>query len=138
EHVRIVWPLLARWAQPADALAAEAELVEIGRWIQREQRARRLLELARAAVDGPDRLDGDEGDRGVTGIEESVLDLAVLVVPVRGEDDSEEPVLVTKGVLRVAARFTGETVDRRNRLTDGRLAVARMIGDDSDARRAHL
>ena len=27
----------------------------------------------------------------------------------------------------------GERVDRRNRLTDGRLAVARMIGDGSDA-----
>jgi DNA (cytosine-5)-methyltransferase 1 len=41
-------------------------------------------------------------------------------------------------VLRVVARFTGEQVDRRNRLTDGRLATARMIGDGSNARDAHL
>ena len=46
--------------------------------------------------------------------------------------------LAGRGVLRVVARFTGEQVDRRNRLTDGRLGVARMIGDGSDARDAHL
>ena len=46
--------------------------------------------------------------------------------------------LAGRGVLRVVARFTGEQVDRRNRLTDGRLGVARMIGNGSDAREAHL
>ena len=46
--------------------------------------------------------------------------------------------LAGRGVLRVVARFTGEQVDRHNRLTDGRLGVARMIGDGSDARDAHL
>ena len=52
---------------------------------------------------------------------------------------SEEPVLVGRGVLRVAARFAGEpTLERRNRMSDGRLAVARMIGGGSDARDAHL
>jgi len=138
DHVRFVWPLLARWRQPADTVAAEAELTEIGGWIQREQRTDRLIRLARVTAEREDLLSGDEGTRSLPGVEESVLDLAVLVVPVHGEDDSEEPVLVTKGVLRVAARFTGETVDRRNRLTDGRLAVARMVGDDADARSAHL
>ena len=69
---------------------------------------------------------------------EAVADLAVLVVVSGPEDDSEEPVLAGRGVLRVVARFTGEQVDRRNRLTDGRLGVARMIGDGSDAREAHL
>ena len=46
--------------------------------------------------------------------------------------------LAGRGVLRAVARFTGEQVDRRNRLTDGRLGVARMIGNGSDARDAHL
>ena len=68
----------------------------------------------------------------------SVADLAVLVVPLAGEDDSEEPVLVTKGVLRVASRFGREPVDRKNRLTDGRLSVARMVGGATNFRRAHL
>jgi len=38
----------------------------------------------------------------------------------------------------VAARYTGEPVDVRNRLTDGRLAVARMIGGGADSREAQL
>jgi DNA (cytosine-5)-methyltransferase 1 len=39
----------------------------------------------------------------------------------------------------VAARFVGEpTLARRNTMSDGRLAIARMIGDGSDARDAHL
>ena len=74
----------------------------------------------------------------VPGLPTSVADLAVLVVPLSGEDDSEEPVLATKGVLRVASRFWGEPVDRKNRLTDGRLSVARMVGGAANFRRAHL
>jgi DNA (cytosine-5)-methyltransferase 1 len=55
-----------------------------------------------------------------------------------GEDDSDEPVLATKGVLRVTSRFGGEPVDRKNRLTDGRLSVARMVGGAANFRQAHL
>jgi DNA (cytosine-5)-methyltransferase 1 len=138
DHIRSIWPLLARWERPADTVKAATDLAEISRWIQREQRAERLSLLARAAAERHDLLDGDESIRGLEGLEESIADLAVLAVPVHGEDDSEEPVLVTKGVLRVVSRFNPETIERKNRLTDGRLAVARMIGDDADARRAHL
>ena len=42
-------------------------------------------------------------------------------------------------MLRVASRFTGEeTLERKNRMSDGRLAVARMIGYGEDARDAQL
>ena len=71
---------------------------------------------------------------------EAVADLAVLAVPSSADDDdAEEPVLAARGVLRVAARFTGEeTLERKNRMTDGRLAVARMIGYGDNARDAQL
>ena len=71
---------------------------------------------------------------------EAVADLAVLAVPsTADDDDSEEPVLRRRGVLRVASRFTGEeTLERKNRMSDGRLAVARMIGYGETARDAHL
>ena len=49
-------------------------------------------------------------------------------------DASEDPVLVTKGVLRVAAASQGTDVDRRNLQTDGRIAVGRLIGADDDSR----
>ena len=55
------------------------------------------------------------------------------------DDDVEEPVLAGRGVLRVASRFTGEEIlERRNTMTDGRLAVARMIGYGDTARDAQL
>jgi DNA (cytosine-5)-methyltransferase 1 len=69
---------------------------------------------------------------------EAIADLAVLTVPREIDDDeAEEPVLAARGVLRVASRYTGEpTLERRNRMSDGRLAVARMIGYGDTARDA--
>ncbi|WP_232534172.1 DNA cytosine methyltransferase [Plantactinospora sp. KBS50] len=138
EVVRFIWPLLARWRQPQDTVLAEGELVEISKWASRPQRAGTILELAGRLAESPELLDDDDQLRRVPGLTEAVADLAVLVVPAHGDEDSEEPVLVTKGVLRVAARYSGDPVNRRNRLTDGRLEIARMIGADADARRAHI
>ena len=50
----------------------------------------------------------------------------------------EDPVIAGFGVLRVAARFQGIAVDRQNKLSDGRLALARMIGGDDTSHEAHL
>lgn len=84
-------------------------------------------------------LDDDQHIRLALESNEAIADLAVLAVPSGSEDDSEEPVLVGRGVLRVAARFAGEpTLERRNRMSDGRLAIARMIGGGNEARDAHL
>jgi DNA (cytosine-5)-methyltransferase 1 len=133
-----VWRMLQLWRQPQDTLANEEDLRRLGSFISRKARAGTLAELARALADDPNRLRGDDALRKVPGLNEAVADLAILVVPSGDDDESEEPVLVTKGVLRVAARFSGNPVDTRNRLTDGRLEVARMIGMDTDARSAHL
>jgi DNA (cytosine-5)-methyltransferase 1 len=136
DHIRLIWPLLQRWSEPADTAAAGSEVTEIGRWINRVGRARHILDVAERLRETPGAFDAD--DARIRGVDSSILDLATLVVPTHGEDESEEPVLATKGVLRVAARFAGELVDRRNRLTDGRLELARMIGDDAESRSAHL
>jgi DNA (cytosine-5)-methyltransferase 1 len=136
--VRFIWPLLARWRQPQDTVLNEADLVEISGWASRPGRAGAILELAGRLADNPQLLRDDDKLRQVPGLTEAIADLAVLVVPSGDEEESEEPVLITKGVLRVAARFSGDPVDKRNRLTDGRMEVARMIGADTDARRAHL
>ena len=96
-------------------------------------------QIATRLAESPQELDDDRQIRLALKSNEAIADLAVLAVPSGSEDESEEPVLVGRGVLRVAARFTGErTLERRNRMSDGRLAVARMIGGDSDARDAHL
>jgi len=114
-------------------------LNEIGKWIGREDRAERVRLAAESLLEH-DRLDDDALIAAVTAkvIPEGIGDIAMLAVPVGEQDESEEPVIISKGVLRVAGRFIGEGVDRRNRLTDGRMAVARMIGYSSASRRAHL
>ncbi|WP_264001350.1 DNA (cytosine-5-)-methyltransferase [Mycolicibacterium gadium] len=109
----------------------------------REQRLARILALLGELSKTPEALDGPaETLRSVLGLAESVADLAILATPRESTADRdsgpEEPVLVTKGVLRVASRFQENDVDRRNRLTDGRLAVARMIGMGEHSRNAHL
>ncbi|RZU51208.1 DNA (cytosine-5)-methyltransferase 1 [Krasilnikovia cinnamomea] len=136
--IRQVWRTLETWRQPQDTVAREDDLRRIGQFISREARADTVAQLARTLADNPALLRDDDALRKVSGLHESLADLAILVAPVGEEDDSEEPVLVTKGVLRVAARFSGNPVGSRNRLTDGRLEVARMIGIDTDARSAHL
>ncbi|WP_275412821.1 DNA cytosine methyltransferase [Planotetraspora phitsanulokensis] len=149
--VRLIWPLVARWDGPSKILGNEEQFREVARWIGREDRADRILGIARHLVDNPGNL-GDDRLRDVPGLTDAIAALAVLAAPLSAETSlaaegeelpdaeapgNEEPVLVTKGVLRVAGRFSGEPVEDKNRMTDGRLAVARMIGDDDDARDAH-
>ncbi len=139
QQVRHVWPLLARWEEPGETLDASDELLEMASWVDRKNRAERLLKIATRLAKSPQELNDDRQIRLALKSNEAIADLAVLAVPSGSEDESEEPVLVGRGVLRAAARFAGErTLERRNRMSDGRLAVARMIGGDSDARDAHL
>lgn len=138
-HVRLLWPTLRMWKTPQELATAERELRTTGRLIGREQRVARLLEIAGWWGNGllePQEAALDYSK--VPGLPVSIADLAVLVVPLSGEDESDEPVLAAKGVLRVASRFEGEPVDRKNRLTDGRLSVARMVGGATNFRQAHL
>jgi DNA (cytosine-5)-methyltransferase 1 len=140
QQVQWIWPLVQRWRKPADTISAQGELAEIARWIDRGGRAKRLLEMAGRLAATPEKLDSDRTIRAALDGAEATADLAVLSVPSGiDDDDSEEPVLAARGVLRVASRFTGEvTLERKNRMSDGRLAVARMIGYGDNARDAHL
>ena len=140
QQLRSVWPLVKRWSKPADTLGAREELAEVARWLGRANRAERLLEISKRVADVPYELDSDKTIRNVLSGLEAVAELAVLAIPATADDDDvEEPVLASRGVLRVASRFTGEAaIERKNRMTDGRLAVARMIGYGESARDAHL
>jgi DNA (cytosine-5)-methyltransferase 1 len=139
QQVHHVWPLIARWDQPAATLAASDQLLEMASWIDRKNRADKVLQIAQQLAGTPEELRDDGQIRVALKSNEAIADLAVLAVPSNSEDESEEPVLVGRGVLRVAARFSGDpALERRNRMSDGRLAVARMVGGDSDARDAHL
>jgi DNA (cytosine-5)-methyltransferase 1 len=137
--IKFVWPMIREWAIPEATQDNDETLREVGTLIGRSARALQLLELADWLADHPGTL--EEAEEGVTPVPivpATVLEFASLVVPVAGDEGSEEPVLSTKGVLRVAARVSGDNVDRKNRLTDGRLAVARLVGGGASARAAHL
>ncbi len=147
--IRLLWSkLLVRRPNPAamrrEQLNEFAEhLRDMADGVGRRDRAEKVLAIAECLSADPTALDGsvDEIKKGLA-LNDAVADLAVLAVSdvSAGPDggDREEPVLVTKGVLRVARRFQANTADRKNRLTDGRLAVARMIGFGTDAREAQL
>lgn len=137
--IKFVWPMIRSWATPEATQENDETLREIGTLIGRSARAVQLLELADWLAEHPGTLEeADDAAPTVPIVPATVREFASLVVPVGGDDGSEEPVLSTKGVLRVAARVSGDSVDRKNRLTDGRLAVARLVGGGATAREAHL
>lgn len=137
--IKFVWPMIRAWATPEETRDNAGTLREIGTHIGRSGRSQQLLELANWLIEHPGALEeADDAAAAIPKVPSTVREFASLVVPVRGDEGSEEPVLSTKGVLRVAARVSGDTVDRKNRLTDGRLAVARLVGGGATARHAHL
>lgn len=126
-------------AVPSDpSLAVIGSLAE---GVGRAARAQQLSELVGQMADHPDALWAPTIDRAkLPAIPASVADLAELALPTTDAEgeESEEPILTGKGVLRVTSRFFGNDVDKRNKLTDGRLAVARLIGIGEGSRDAQL
>lgn len=137
QHVRSAWASVRGLATPEMTLGALPLLRRLARQWQRENRCDNLAQTAEWFVDHPEVLsDGATilelmAAPNVTG---AIAELACRVVP----GDNEDPVLAGYGVLRVAARFQGIPVDRQNKLSDGRLAIARMIGGDDSSHEAHL
>jgi DNA (cytosine-5)-methyltransferase 1 len=145
--IRRLWPIIQKLAPTTKRRSVDADLLEglidMSRTVGRLNRADTIVALAQRIHEAPRILDGPaEEVKSATALPDSVIDLAALVVPggsLGHEDEGlDEPVLVTKGVLRVARRFQANAVDRKNKMTDGRMAVARMIGFGPDARHAHL
>lgn len=141
QTMQSMWPLLQKHVNPAATVGLQEELLLVAGWMDRTERAESVIEIARSlAEEGVEEIDDSTLERLVQSkkVPKSQADMAALIVGTGHVDQSEEPVITNKGVLRVAARFMGLPVDLTNRLTDGRLAVARMIGFGVSARAAHL
>jgi DNA (cytosine-5)-methyltransferase 1 len=137
EHVRRAWSAIRNLSDPTATLDALPVVRRIARHWRRETRCDQLEETAAWFLAHPAALSPAAAAEDLTGaphVTAAIADLACRVVP----GDSEDPVLAGYGVLRVAARFHGASVDRQNRLSDGRLAIARMIGGDDWSHEAHL
>ncbi|MGO9103336.1 MAG: DNA cytosine methyltransferase [Mycobacterium sp.] len=122
-----------------DAAAVDL-LDELMSGVGRGQRISLVRKLVEQMTAAPEALWAPTIDRAaLAAIPAALRDLVELALPVTGDGaDSEEPVLITKGVLRVASRFQGNDADKRNVQTDGRIAVAAMIGLGDHSRSAHL
>lgn len=120
------------------------QLLDLAGGVGRRARAEKVIAIAERLNFDSSALNGSADEiKKATGLTDAIADLAELAVEVEASpfaDDimSGEPVLVTKGILRVARRFQANTADRKNKMTDGRLAVARMIGFGPRSREAHL
>ncbi|MCT1515629.1 DNA cytosine methyltransferase [Dietzia cercidiphylli] len=128
-------------AGTAPATGTLSLLANMAEGVGRSGRAEQLRELAAQMGENPEALWAPTIDRSLLpAVSASVGDLAELAVPTRNPDgqESEEPILTGRGVLRVASRFLGNDVDKRNKMTDGRLAVSRLIGIGENSREAQL
>jgi DNA (cytosine-5)-methyltransferase 1 len=137
EYLRRAWAAIRNLRDPAATLEALPVLRRLAVQWQRESRCDQLAETATWFLKHPDALSPAASAQELSqapNVPLSIADLACRVVP----GDTEDPVLASYGVLRVAARFQGATVDRQNRLSDGRLAIARMIGGEDSSHEAHL
>ncbi|WP_102141932.1 DNA cytosine methyltransferase [Mycobacterium hubeiense] len=142
--INSIWPVIdagyeLRPGQDPDKQDLDL-LEELMVGVGRQQRMATVRLLVEQVKSSPTALWAPSVDRRkLTAIPASLADLVELAIPtaVAGRE-SEEPVLVTKGVLRVASRFQGNDADTRNIQTDGRIAVASMIGLGEESRSAHL
>lgn len=126
--VRIVWPRLLRLTTPQSTLESETTLRWIlghGGGVGREDQLDQVIDLARTFAESPHLLTTRSGLREA-GAPPAPTNIAMRVFP--GEE--EDAIIVSSGMLRVAARFIGSEVHRRNRNTDGRIALARLVGID--------
>lgn len=137
EAVRSAWVSVRSLMTPDKTLAGLKILTAMARQWNREDRISALEETAHWMAEHPGLLSPSVTAAELMAgpnISQSISDLACRVVP----GETEDPILAGFGVLRVAARFSANPVDRKNKLTDGRLAVARMVGGDETSHDAHL
>jgi DNA (cytosine-5)-methyltransferase 1 len=120
------------WPSPADVLAlaptwreatpalltALVAMADVG---GRQTAARRLADIAAAVRADPAEWEG-EAWRHLPGIGPAARDWVDLFVGGGG-------MVASTGVLRAAARLTASCIDRQNRLSHGRMELARLIGD---------
>lgn len=126
--IRSGWPLVQNLVNPKMTLA-RADIVQMSADIQEKpDRADQLIEAASwflaAQEDGVDPFEDAKSMALNPFVNDHTARLAELVAC----PDSDGPILTTGGILRVAARYTGQPVDVINRGSDGRIAVSRLVG----------
>jgi len=131
-----LWPVLETWTTPDLFLADKDRVTEVAAWLGKDRSARALLELAiTVGAEGGSLDDLHLADLVARGLlRRSASELAMIADP-----EGEEPVIANTAALRVAGRFfQGTERWLKNRNSDGRIAVGRLIGFDEESRQAQI
>lgn len=134
--INALWPIVRTWPT-YEALVADVDtVVEVASWLDKEDAARVLIDLAQTVGDEGGALDDEHlaqlVARGL--LRRSAMELAMIADP-----QGEEPVIANTAALRVAGRFfQGTERWLKNRNSDGRIAVSRLIGFDEESREAQV
>lgn len=124
EHAVRAWPAIRTMDTPRATLQAKTEFTELAACLGRANAAKIILEMAEWFTSHRNSIDTAEGLASVPSLDVVTAALAIHASP-GGDGD---PIIGTNGMLRVVTRFNGEGEMGRNRLTDGRIAAARVIG----------
>ncbi|TQK68529.1 DNA (cytosine-5)-methyltransferase 1 [Nocardioides sp. SLBN-35] len=131
-----LWPVIEAWSTPEFFVADKERAIEVAAWLGKDESAQALLELATTVGAEGGSLDdahlADLVGRGL--LRRSASELAMIADP-----EGEEPVIANTAALRVAGRFfQGTERWLKNRNSDGRIAVGRLIGFDEESRQAQI
>lgn len=105
------------------------------------KKVERLKQLVGEMVIEPSALWEPRIDRTkLPSMNPALINYLELAVPTEDEQgkQSEEPVIALKGILRVTSRYQGIDTETRNRQSEGRLSIARMLSLNPNSRNAHL
>lgn len=145
EELRMIWPLIKDLPGPVPGQPVPEETLKVLRSVftgrRFEKRITRLEKLVEEIRQDPDALWQPRISREqLPSVNPALIDVLELSAPTADGDGnrSEEPVIVAKGVLRITTRFQGMDTETRNKLSEGRLSIARMLGMNEHARAAHL
>lgn len=145
EELRMIWPLIKGLPGPEPGLAVPENTMKVLKSVftgkRFEKRIMRLEKLADEIRRFPEALWEPRISRGkLPSVNPALIDVLELAAPTADAEGnkSEEPVIVAKGILRITTRFQGVDTESRNKLSEGRLSVARMLGMNEHARSAHI
>jgi DNA (cytosine-5)-methyltransferase 1 len=132
--VRQAWPAISGFRTPKLTLRGRCDLEEVAGYLGRAKTAAQILDAAEWFAKNPKALKSFEGMKSAPHID----DAAAAIANWAGGGSNEGPVAIIAATLRPSARVCGDAVDKRNHSSDGRIAVARMIGADENTRDAFL
>lgn len=143
--VRSLWPLIKELPEPDVNDGPVWETIDVLKEILEcypafQKKIERLCSFGNELALSPGALDAPTIDcellPSLPQVSANYLELAIPRA-LNGQQ-SEEPVMAQKGVLRVTSRYQGVDSETRNRQTEGRLSVARMLGMNENSREAQL